>query len=336
MLVVLYRFVYNGTMERILTVDEVAEVLRIKPFTVRQKFREKRLSGFKVGKAWRITESALQADIRRMRGGSPASDPEEPGRPGPEGGATAEGAPKPEAGAGEGRSPDAHSTPKGQEAGVGQLLIFSDKPGQEVFLDNLRRGITTLSLVNMSVGEHVLRVGEVTGPVTVYKDFQVRVRMTGDALEVLSEPPVVMQGVDGSNQDTPLETCRLRVLVEKKTDFSGEFCVCLTPEDGGAPSEMFAEHGDEAAQSGLVLTQEVGSEDATPFFDGTIRANPGDRLRVSAPAQPGLAKEAQQVYSVQSNMLVKLTLDRGGMFRAKNIVRFHLEEAPGQRSAGNW
>jgi len=310
-------------MDRILTVDEVAEVLKVKPFTVRQMLREKRLSGFKVGKAWRITENALQADIRRMRGDSPVSDPENSGRPGPE------DAPKPEASAGERRSPGSHSTPQGPEAGVGQLLIFSDKPGQEVFLDDVRRGVTTLSLVNVSVGEHVLRVGEVTGRVTVYKDFQARVRMTGEVLEALSEPPVVMLGMEGGDEDTPLETYRLRVLVDNKTDFSEEFCVCLAPEDSGLTSEMFAEQGEEAAQSGLVLTQEVGSEDATPFFDGIIRANPGDRLRVSAPSQPGLEKEAQQVYSVQPNMLVTLSLDRGGMFRAKNIVRFQLEEAPG-------
>ena len=50
-------------MEKILTVNDVAEILQVKPITVREMFREKRLRAFKVGKAWRTTGQMLQEDI---------------------------------------------------------------------------------------------------------------------------------------------------------------------------------------------------------------------------------------------------------------------------------
>ncbi len=63
-------------MEKILTVNDVAAILQVKAITVREMFREKRLRGFKVGKAWRTTESMLQEDISALaRGESPAELP---------------------------------------------------------------------------------------------------------------------------------------------------------------------------------------------------------------------------------------------------------------------
>lgn len=63
-------------MEKILTVNDVATILQVKAITVREMFREKRLRGFKVGKAWRTTESMLQEDISALaRGESPAELP---------------------------------------------------------------------------------------------------------------------------------------------------------------------------------------------------------------------------------------------------------------------
>lgn len=50
-------------IDKILTVDDVAGILRVKPITVREMFREKRLRAFKVGKGWRTTEKMLQEDI---------------------------------------------------------------------------------------------------------------------------------------------------------------------------------------------------------------------------------------------------------------------------------
>ena len=60
-------------MDRILTVNDVAELLHVKPITVREMFREKRLRAFKVGKSWRTTEKMLQEDIEALaRGEEPA------------------------------------------------------------------------------------------------------------------------------------------------------------------------------------------------------------------------------------------------------------------------
>jgi excisionase family DNA binding protein len=59
-------------MDKILTVNDVAEILQVKAITVREMFREQRLRAFKIGKAWRTTEVMLQEDIVTMaRGESP-------------------------------------------------------------------------------------------------------------------------------------------------------------------------------------------------------------------------------------------------------------------------
>ena len=56
-------------MEKILTVNDVAGILQVKAITVREMFREKRLRGFKVGKAWRTTPQMLQEDIETLARG---------------------------------------------------------------------------------------------------------------------------------------------------------------------------------------------------------------------------------------------------------------------------
>jgi len=53
-------------MDKILTVEDVAAVLQVKPITVREMFRGKRLRAFKIGKAWRTTEAMLQEDLAGM------------------------------------------------------------------------------------------------------------------------------------------------------------------------------------------------------------------------------------------------------------------------------
>jgi excisionase family DNA binding protein len=64
------------TIDKILTVNEVAEILQVKPITVREMFRDRRLRAFKVGKAWRTTEKMLGEDIEAIaRGESPADLP---------------------------------------------------------------------------------------------------------------------------------------------------------------------------------------------------------------------------------------------------------------------
>lgn len=63
-------------MDKILTVRNVAEILQVKPITVREMFREQRIRGFKVGKGWRTTETMLQEDLEALaRGERPAKLP---------------------------------------------------------------------------------------------------------------------------------------------------------------------------------------------------------------------------------------------------------------------
>lgn len=53
-------------MDKILTVEDVADILKVKPLTVREMFRTKRLRAFKIGKSWRTTEAMLQEDLQGM------------------------------------------------------------------------------------------------------------------------------------------------------------------------------------------------------------------------------------------------------------------------------
>ncbi len=63
-------------MEKILTVRDVADILQVKEITVREMFREGRLRGFKMGKAWRTTEDMLRADIETLAAGGTPGDGE--------------------------------------------------------------------------------------------------------------------------------------------------------------------------------------------------------------------------------------------------------------------
>ena len=53
-------------MKRLLTVEEIADILKVKPLTVRAMFREGRLRGFKIGKAWRTSEELFEQDLERL------------------------------------------------------------------------------------------------------------------------------------------------------------------------------------------------------------------------------------------------------------------------------
>lgn len=52
----------------IYTVEEVADLLKIKPETVRVMLRDKEINGFKAGKAWRVTEDDLKKYIQNQGG----------------------------------------------------------------------------------------------------------------------------------------------------------------------------------------------------------------------------------------------------------------------------
>ena len=53
---------------KIYTVDEVAEILTLKPTTVRIMLQNKEINGFKAGKAWRVTEEDLKKYIQKQGG----------------------------------------------------------------------------------------------------------------------------------------------------------------------------------------------------------------------------------------------------------------------------
>ena len=52
----------------IYTVEEVADLLKIKPETVRIMLRDNEINGFKAGKAWRVTEDDLKKYIQSQGG----------------------------------------------------------------------------------------------------------------------------------------------------------------------------------------------------------------------------------------------------------------------------
>ena len=45
--------------EKLLTIVEVAEILKLKESTIRKKMRDNEIPGYKVGQIWRIKESDL-------------------------------------------------------------------------------------------------------------------------------------------------------------------------------------------------------------------------------------------------------------------------------------
>jgi len=53
--------------EKVYTVSEVAEALRVTEYTVREKLRSGELRGFKITSHWRIPESALKEFIEKGR-----------------------------------------------------------------------------------------------------------------------------------------------------------------------------------------------------------------------------------------------------------------------------
>lgn len=53
---------------KIYTIEEVADLLTLKPTTVRTMLRDKEMNGFKAGKAWRVTEDDLKKYIQKQGG----------------------------------------------------------------------------------------------------------------------------------------------------------------------------------------------------------------------------------------------------------------------------
>lgn len=53
-------------MEEMLTLGEVAKRLKVSVKTIRRWLQEGRLTGFKMGKLWRVKETELEAFIERQ------------------------------------------------------------------------------------------------------------------------------------------------------------------------------------------------------------------------------------------------------------------------------
>lgn len=53
---------------KIYTIEEVADLLTLKPTTVRAMLRDNELNGFKAGKAWRVTEDDFKKYIQKQGG----------------------------------------------------------------------------------------------------------------------------------------------------------------------------------------------------------------------------------------------------------------------------
>ena len=51
--------------ERIYTVTEIAEMLRVKDYTVREWLRTGQMGGFKAGRVWRIRQADVDEFIRK-------------------------------------------------------------------------------------------------------------------------------------------------------------------------------------------------------------------------------------------------------------------------------
>ena len=59
-------------IERLWTIEEVAQYLRLKPLTVRGYLRTHKLQGVMIGGHWRVTESALEAFVAAKVAATPA------------------------------------------------------------------------------------------------------------------------------------------------------------------------------------------------------------------------------------------------------------------------
>ena len=55
-------------VEKLLTVEDAAKVLLVKPTTVRTWLKASKLKGMKMGRLWRVRESELEAFLREGEG----------------------------------------------------------------------------------------------------------------------------------------------------------------------------------------------------------------------------------------------------------------------------
>ena len=328
-------------MENFYTVKEVAALLHVRPYTVREMFREGRLSGFKIGKAWRITEAALEADVAVMRGMGPAppagqledasveSPAPEPVVPPP---APASAPVEPvvsdavvpppaiaiapvELAAVAAVPPSSAPASAASALGVGRLLVFSDTPAQEVYLDGVHRGPTTLDIMSLPVGEHVLQVGDATGSIVMTNGAQMRVCLSEGHLEVIGQTGPMGAG----------RPWRLLVRIDNQAQFAGAIEILIAAEDAKLTASVFPAGLVEPDATQLTLAGKVGEGETATLFDDTVAVSSGTRLRLAVPAQEAFTGTGEHFVAVNSDMAVSIILERSGLFRSKDAVRFEVE-----------
>lgn len=54
-------------MKQLYTVDEVADFLRVSPRTIRRYIKDGKLNGFKVGQAWRFSDTEVARFIQERQ-----------------------------------------------------------------------------------------------------------------------------------------------------------------------------------------------------------------------------------------------------------------------------
>ncbi|MBI2425408.1 MAG: helix-turn-helix domain-containing protein [Candidatus Hydrogenedentes bacterium] len=314
-------------MDKILSVEQVAEILGLRPFTVRKMFREGRLSGFKAGKAWRITESGLLREIERWQ--EEASSPAARSLSGDSARRTRQPAPS--------EAPsllETASLPPGlivepepelpveappQPHGVGRMVVFSGASPLDVFLNGSHKGITTLSLVDVPEGEHELRVGALTDVIQIERDVELRVTAQEGQFKY-SRRELSPQTVAG--------VCQLLIRMENGTTFSGPMTIYLYGKDAEDTAEMFRDYGEHRTDEGLRLVRQVSAEGELVLFDGPVHYLPDTRLYVWVPRQPGLEKESRHAFSLGSSLMVTITLGGGGLLRFRPIIRIRKDSGP--------
>jgi excisionase family DNA binding protein len=230
---------YYTVMETIYSVEEIASILKIQPFTVRKMFRENKLSGFKIGKAWRITDSQLQTHIIQLQESAQFAYQRAPSRPD-----VAEKSFSPT----DQELQDPNPSPPLQKAGTpsyrslvlitGNLLIFSETPGEEVYLDGESKGQTTLSLLDVAEGEHRLQVGDVIDTIMVHADIEMRVRSAGGELNITTRSSAPTWWTPTGEEND----AKLVVQMENNSKLTGAILVLLAGENAEATSRIFADY----------------------------------------------------------------------------------------------
>ena len=327
-------------METIYSVEEVAAILKIQPFTVRKMFREKTLLGFKIGKAWRISESRLQAYVAQLEGSTQFADQHGPSRAyipdksqSPLDRELRD--PIPRARFQNAAAPSHRSLPS---MGTGSLLIFSETPAEEVYLNGESQGPTTLSLLDVEKGEHRLQVGDVIDTITVLPDIEMRVYSAGGVLNITTRQAALVEDWTGTESEA-----NLLVRMENHSESTGAILVLLAGGDTEATSRIFADYasgtsmtdvqlpnalvpGKNIVDGKVQLSSTLARNESAVLFDGPITYVEGNHLEVTIPKQPGIDKQIRQTFPLTGDLSIKLSIVAGGMLRGRPTVRIKLEK----------